>query len=60
LVVIISTGSPGIEGMTAHLKEQLAELRRETDDTYEYGPTGIPPRPEFGGGAESDLVRQPK
>jgi arylsulfatase A-like enzyme len=53
-------GKAGYEEITAHLKERLAELRRETKDTYEYKPTGIPLRPGFGGGSESDLVRQPK
>jgi arylsulfatase A-like enzyme len=53
-------GKPGYEETTAHLKERLAELRRETNDTYEYKPTGIGLRPGFGGGSESDLVKQPK
>jgi arylsulfatase A-like enzyme len=53
-------GKAGYEEITAQLKERLAELRRETSDTYEYKPTGIALRPGFGGGSESDLVKKPK
>jgi arylsulfatase A-like enzyme len=35
-------GKTGYEELTNHLKERLAALRAETNDTYEYKPTGIP------------------
>ena len=35
-------GKTGYEELTKHLKERLAALRAETNDTYEYKPTGIP------------------
>jgi arylsulfatase A-like enzyme len=38
-------GKPGSEDLTSHLKERLAALRAETDDTYEYKPTGLPLHP---------------
>jgi len=54
-------GKAGYEEITAHLKERLAELRRETKDTYELtSRRGYLCNPGIGGGAESDLVRQPK
>jgi arylsulfatase A-like enzyme len=34
-------GKPGYEDLTAHLRARLTELRKETDDRYEYKPTGI-------------------
>jgi arylsulfatase A-like enzyme len=34
-------GKAGYEELTAHLKERLAALRAETNDTYEYKPTGM-------------------
>jgi len=53
-------GNAGYEEITAHLKARLEALRRETNDTYEYKPTGIPLHPGIGGGAEADLPRQQK
>ena len=36
-------GKPEYAELTAHLKARLAALRAETNDTYQYKPTGIPP-----------------
>ncbi len=47
-------GKPGYEELTAHLKERLAALRAETDDTYEYKPTGLPLHPAM------QVLSQPK
>jgi len=38
-------GKPGYEDLTSHLKERLVALRAETNDTYEYKPTGLPLHP---------------
>lgn len=35
-------GKPGMEAITAELKERLAELRRETGDNYVYKPSRTP------------------
>lgn len=50
-------GKPGYEQLTAHLKERLAALRTETDDTYQYKPTGMPLHWELGVQSESGLVK---
>ncbi len=34
-------GQPGTEKLTEHLKQRLAELRKETNDQYQYKPTGL-------------------
>ena len=51
-------GKPGYEELTKHLEERLAALRAETNDTYEYKPTGIPPHMTFGTTTESGLVNR--
>lgn len=51
-------GEPGYEQITAHLKQRLAALRAETNDTYQYKPTGIPMHWEFGTQSESGLVKR--
>ncbi len=48
-------GKPGYEELTAHLKERLAALRAETNDTFEYKPTGIPAHFDLGVLTESGL-----
>jgi arylsulfatase A-like enzyme len=54
-------GKPGNEELTAHLKERLAALRTETNDTYEYKPTGIPLHPgDIVPRAESTLAKPSK
>jgi arylsulfatase A-like enzyme len=53
-------GKPGYEEITAHLKDRLAALRAETNDTYQYKPTGIPAHPNPGALSESGLVPRPK
>lgn len=53
-------GKPGYEELTAHLKERLAALRAETQDNYQYKPTGIPLRPGVAAQTESDLVKHPQ
>ena len=53
-------GKPGYQELTAHLKERLAALRAETNDTYEYKPTGMPLHWTLGAQTESDLVKHPK
>jgi arylsulfatase A-like enzyme len=35
-------GKPGYEQITTQLRNRLEELRRETNDTYQYKPTGLP------------------
>jgi arylsulfatase A-like enzyme len=35
-------GKSGYEELAAHLKQRLATLRKETNDTFEYRPTGLP------------------
>jgi arylsulfatase A-like enzyme len=51
-------GQPGYEDITARLKERLAALREETNDTYQYKPTGMPFHWELGVQSESGLVKQ--
>ena len=53
-------GKTGYEELTKQLKERLAALRAETNDTYEYKPTGIPKHWEFGTQSESGLINQKK
>lgn len=46
-------GKPGEEAITAHLKERLARLRKETNDNFQYKPTGLPlhtPKPSLSKG----------
>jgi len=46
-------GKRGYEELTAHLKDRLAALRKETKDMFEYKPTGLPlhgPRPQLSRG----------
>lgn len=50
-------GKPGYEGITAHLKERLAVLRAETNDSYQFKPTGIPKHMDLGSLSESTLTR---
>ena len=35
-------GKSGYEELTKHLQARMAELREETDDHYQYQPTGLP------------------
>jgi arylsulfatase A-like enzyme len=51
-------GKSGYEDLTAHLKERLAALRAETNDTYEYKPTGMPLHFDLGTQSESGLVKR--
>ena len=53
-------GKPGYEDLTSHLKQRLAALRTETNDTYEYKPTGMPLHWDMGVQSESGLVKQSK
>ncbi len=48
-------GKPGSEQITAQLKERLAALRAETNDTYQYKPSGIPKHMDLGSMSESSL-----
>ena len=41
-------GKPGYDEITKTLKDRMAELRRQTNDTYEYKPTGMPLHPTVG------------
>jgi arylsulfatase A-like enzyme len=50
-------GKPEYAELTAHLKERLAALRAETNDTYQYKPSGIPLHWELGVQTESGLKR---
>lgn len=38
-------GKPGYEELAGHLQTRLEELRKETNDTYQYRPTGLPLHP---------------
>lgn len=38
-------GKPGNEQLTRHLQARLEELRKETNDKYQYQPTGLPLHP---------------
>ena len=51
-------GKPEYEEITKQLKQRLAALRAETNDTYEYRPTGIPLHWGLGTLTESGLVNQ--
>ena len=51
-------GKPGFEEITAHLKDRLAALRAETNDTYQYKPTGIPKHMDLGSLSESSLTHR--
>ncbi len=53
-------GKPGYEELTAHLKDRLTALRAETQDTYQYKPTGIPRHFDLGTPTESGLVKESK
>lgn len=53
-------GKPGYEDLTKQLMSRLAALRKDTNDTYEYKPTGIPKHWEFGTTSESGLANRPK
>jgi arylsulfatase A-like enzyme len=48
-------GKPGYEQITAHLQARLEALRKETNDTFVYKPTGIPAHFDFGAQTESQL-----
>ena len=48
-------GKPDYQQIIAHLKERLVELRAQTQDTYQYKPTGLPLHPDFGTLSESGL-----
>jgi arylsulfatase A-like enzyme len=50
-------GKPGYEQITAQLKERMAALRKETNNTYEYKPTGLPLYPGAGIQTESELLK---
>jgi arylsulfatase A-like enzyme len=41
-------GKPVYDEITKTLKDRMAELRRQTNDTYEYKPTGMPLHPSVG------------
>lgn len=53
-------GKPVYEEITKQLKQRLAALRAETNDTYEYKPTGIPQHWSLGTQTESGLANQKK
>ena len=53
-------GKPGYDDITRQLKERLAALRAETNDTYQYKPTGMPLHWSFGTQSESGLVNPKK
>ncbi len=38
-------GKPGFDEPTRHLQARMEELRKETDDHYQYQPTGLPLHP---------------
>jgi len=50
-------GKPEFAELTAHLKERMNALRAETNDTYQYKPSGIPLHWELGTQTESGLKR---
>ncbi|HEY3706575.1 MAG TPA: sulfatase [Terracidiphilus sp.] len=50
-------GKPEFQQLTAQLKERMDALRKDTQDTYEYKPTGIPAHPGPPTTSESDLPR---
>ena len=51
-------GMQGYAEITAHLKERMAALRAETNDTYQYKPTGIPKHMDLGSLSESSLTHR--
>jgi hypothetical protein len=53
-------GKPGYEELTTHLKERLTALRTETNDTYQYKPSGIPRHYTLGTRTESGLAQPAK
>lgn len=53
-------GKPEYAELTAHLKQRLAALRAETNDTFQYKPTGIPAHWSLGTQTESGLVTPKK
>ncbi len=53
-------GKTGYSELTVHLKERLTALRTETNDTFEYKPTGIPPHLDLGSLSESSLTPKAK
>lgn len=46
---------PGYDAITLDMQARLARLRKETDDTYTYKPTGLPMYPMPGAMSESQL-----
>jgi arylsulfatase A-like enzyme len=49
-------GKPGYEELTTEMRQRLTRLRKETKDTYEYKPSGLPlhpSRPDFGKGSST-------
>jgi arylsulfatase A-like enzyme len=50
-------GKPGYDEITKTLKDRIAELRRQTNDTYEYKPTGMPLHPGSGAVPASQPVK---
>lgn len=53
-------GRPEHERLTSELKQRMAALRAQTNDTYEYKPTGMPLHFDLGVQTESGLVPQKK
>ncbi len=53
-------GKPGYEEITAHLKERLTALRAETNDTYQYKPSGFPRHFDLGSTSEAGIVHRDK
>jgi arylsulfatase A-like enzyme len=53
-------GKPEYEKLTNELKQRLAVLREQTNDTYEYKPTGMPLHFDLGVQTESGLVPKKK
>ncbi len=53
-------GKSGYDEITAHLKERLAALRAETNDTYQYKPSGFPKHFDLGATSEAGIVHRDK
>ncbi|MDE3105217.1 MAG: sulfatase [Acidobacteriota bacterium] len=53
-------GKPGYAELTAHLQQRLAALRAETNDTYQYKPSGFPKHFSYGATSESGLIKTSK
>lgn len=51
-------GKPGYEALTHDMQERLTRLRRETDDTFHYTPTGLALHPSPFTTSESGLVKR--